>query len=104
MLYAILQKIKENGDQLNLAGEDPNEVLRMGYLFCKNLISKLPNSTTETLSESIHLMTSILIHFEKNTSERDKQDFLNEFIFKGLEMSDNFEFFQFSLECYMLIA
>ena len=76
----------------------------MGFIFSKEFIRKLPNSTTETLSESINLMTSILIHFEKNTTERDKQDFLNEFIFKGLEMNDNFDFFQFSLECYMMIA
>ena len=62
VLFAILQKIKENGEVLSLPGKNAREILGDGFSFCKNLISQLPNSSTETLSESINLMTAILIH------------------------------------------
>lgn len=55
------------------------------------------------LSESIHLMAAILVHFEDSPGEREKENFLSKFIFKGLEMENQFDFFKFSLECYLMI-
>ena len=48
-------------------------------------------------------MTAILTHFSDTFGDQKKENFMNQFIFKGIKTNDRFDIFIASLDCYINI-